>query len=100
MSDEPHWLVILEPGIDYEIEHLPDCPTEAQWIDPGGHPIEDFTCIVGNLISSTGLDDNGVEWRELPAGRYPLTGWATYQPSTPMGPEEWDAGLEIKLPDE
>jgi hypothetical protein len=96
-----HWLVILEPGEDYEIEHEPECPTEVYVIDPraGGGEVRIHTCLVGALLHEAGLEvldgAPGEDWRKLSAGRYEIEGWTQRSPSGPWGPEEWDAGIMI-----
>lgn len=95
----PHYLIILEQGEDFEIEHPDDCPMETYWIDPEDQEIKCHTCTLGQIVHDAGLDplDNapGDSWENLPVGRYVIEAWTQRYPSTPYRYEEWDAGLTL-----
>lgn len=96
---KPHYLIILEQGEEYEIEHHPDCPMETYWIDPEGEGIKSHSCVLGQIVHDAGLDplDNAPDdsWANLPPGRYVVEAWTQHYPSTPYHGEEWDAGLTL-----
>jgi hypothetical protein len=94
-----HWLVILEKGEDYDIEHESDCPQIDILNGPDGELIKDHNCLIGWLVREAGLEllHGALEdsWRSLSVGRYEIEGWTAHYPSTPNGPEEWDAGIYL-----
>lgn len=97
--DAPHVLVILEQGVDYEIEHDPNCAKVHRWDDWNGEPMMEYNCLVavaGEDLDYASCDSDTEGWKHLPEGRYVLTGWVEYTPSLPTNDgEEWDYGVHI-----
>ena len=101
----PHVLVITQDGEpDYEVEHLPECESEAGWAGSLG---KHYFCPLGQYLTYQGLeglewhDDiepvgdvptYGAEWRNLPAGRYHLRTWTEYHAYC----NERDGGLIVE----
>lgn len=101
--------------VEYSIKH-PGCEaydTQAWIIDQDGHDYEamayeskSFECAIGWEIQNVGfLDMLGVtSWgpelvhvtEHLEPGLYTLTPWSVTYPSTPNGPEEYDAGVTVE----
>jgi len=93
-----HFLVILEPGEDYEIEHEPNCAQiETYELPEGGHIME-WDCLVGRMVSYAGLEDNGIEWKGMAKGRYEI---AAYEhPASGMGwYDDYESWLEVVAAD-
>ena len=116
-----HWLIIRNNNedkeqddyfedLEWEIEHSPDCPYEIVTYPPeqsltGKTEVDKhYTCAVGFEVDMAGVDSlefvtgTGDGWKELEPGRYEIRFWSQHSPSTPLGPEEWDGGLEFVDP--
>lgn len=93
-------MVIHEQGIDYDIHHEQDCPTEEYAAGlPGDGPILHHTCNVGHMLSEVGLDALDVDWTKLKPGTYRIEFWSHEHPAIPgIRPAEHDVGLHIVWP--
>lgn len=87
-----------ESGLpDWSIEHPPECPQGEPYF-PG---VVDYTCTVGNEISTNGLAAFST-WDEWPEdvpkvpGRYPIEAWQEEYYSHSYGSVEYDRGLRMK----
>lgn len=101
----PHFLVILEKGEDWEIEHDDSCPKvqlyEGDPLGIGQEAVEDWDCLIGRIVRWEGIDDhltgwNGEPtWRDLEPGKYEIKAW-THRSTGAYGSYEGEeAGLEF-----
>jgi len=93
----PHFLVVADADgeREWEVEHDPNCPYEEQssFLDPPGTFVRHYTCAIGEQVFWAGADAfvGGIP----DPGRYPIYAEFSHTPSTPNGPAEWDAWIEV-----
>lgn len=114
---QAHLLTVTHDSevVEYQLEHLPTCKafdTRAYLLAEDGHTVEahaygssSYECALGLQIDDGGfLDVIGVtSWgpglkhvtEHLKDGQYEVEAWVRHYPSTPNGPEEWDAGVYV-----
>lgn len=93
-----HFLVILEKGEDWEIEHPDGCAQikvyDADPFHPEAGPIMVHDCLVGRIVMTTGIDDE-FEWKDLEPGKYEIDAWEHHSTNFHSMFGEYEAGLEF-----
>lgn len=100
-EDHAHILRIHGIGdeFDYEIIHLPDCPTEThEWEGFDGTPYvhTEHTCAVGGWVEFWGMDDVDPDITTLLPGDYPLH-WIYYDSQSMY--EDNDVEFWVEVPE-
>jgi hypothetical protein len=87
------WAIEDSDELDYGLLHPEEC---SVWVgskpDPWGYQ-KRYECAVTAEIEAVGFDSMFPDG--LITGWWALSPWWHRIPSTPNGPEEWDAGVEV-----